>query len=105
MKSLLLIPVMCLLCFGCTSNGNNSTGMKKEESSADWEITTKVKALILADTSISASARLVSVSTRNGVVTLSGNVPTQSDKDRINKIAQNISGVKSVNNQIAVSNS
>ncbi|HSW86455.1 MAG TPA: BON domain-containing protein, partial [Rhabdochlamydiaceae bacterium] len=94
MKSLLLIPAMCLLCFACNPDGrNNKNGAQSQEHSADWTITAKVKAAIMADASLSAAARFVSVNTKNGVVTLTGTVPPKEDSDRIVKIAQNVSGV------------
>src|ERR1700733_1874593 len=97
MKNLLLIPAMVLLCVGCNSNDSgNSKDSQMQENSADWTITTKVKSAILADTSISASARLVSVSTTNGVVTLTGTVSTKEDRDRIVKLVKNIDGVQKV---------
>lgn len=106
MKSLLLIPTMCLLCFACNPNGrSNSHRSQSQENSADWSITTKVKAAIMADSSISASARFVSVNTTDGVVTLTGTVPTQADSDRIVRIAENVNGVMSVDNQMTLSNS
>jgi hyperosmotically inducible periplasmic protein len=104
MKSLLLIPAMCVLCFACNPNGNNNNGNRSQEHSADWSITTKVKSAIMADSSLSASARFVSVSTTNGAVTLTGTVPTNADRDRIGRIAKNVNGVQSVDNQITVSN-
>jgi hyperosmotically inducible periplasmic protein len=104
MKKLLLIPVMCLLCFACNPNGrSNNNRNQSQENSPDWQITTKVKAAIMADSSISASARFVSVNTTGGVVTLTGTVPTQEDSDRIVKIAGNVDGVVSVDNQITLS--
>ncbi len=103
MKKLLLIPVLALVCVACDdSNYNRCAGMQSQESSADWEITTKVKAQILSDSSISGSARFVSVSTINGVVYLSGSVSSRADRDRIVKIAQNVRGVVRVDNQMTV---
>jgi len=110
-KILLLIPVFCLICVGCASGNNtgsqkaNGQGSNGQASSADWAITTKVKAAIMADSSLSASSRMVSVSTTNGVVTLSGNVASQSDMDRIMSITQGVNGVQSVDNQMTVSSS
>ena len=105
MKKLLLIPAMCLVCFACSSGTNcNNNGVQSQETSADWAITTKVKSSIMSDTSISASARFVSVNTTNGVVTLTGSVPTKEDRDRIVRITKKVSGVVSVDNQITISN-
>ncbi len=111
MKKLLLIPVLALVCAACDNdsccNGSNNGVMSQDasqENSADWVITTKVKAEILADTSISASARFVSVSTTNGIVTLTGSVPTRGDRYTIVKIAKGVKGVVRVDNQITIAN-
>lgn len=105
MKKFLLVPIACVLLFGCNNmNTTTSNGGQTEETLEDWTITTKVKAEILASTHISASARLVSVSTNDGVVTLTGNVPTMDDSDRIVAIAESVNGVVSVNNQMNVTN-
>lgn len=107
-KLLLCIPALCLICSGCGScgsccgNGNCSAVQTQKEDPADWEITTKVKAEILSDTTIGAMARFVSVSTTDGVVTLTGSVPTQKDKDLIGKIAKKVKGVSRVDNRITV---
>jgi hyperosmotically inducible protein len=107
MKKLLLIPALCLVCAACCGNGggcgSNNDQVQSQEMSSDWSITTKVKAEILSDTSISASARFVSVSTTDGVVTLTGSVPTREDRERIYRIARKVNGVKRVDNQITIS--
>ncbi len=108
MKALLLIPALSIVCFACGCGGmcskKNDT-VQSQETSADWKITTKVKSEIMTDTSISGSARFVSVSTTDGVVTLTGSISSRSDRDRIVKIAKNVGGVKKVNNQITIANS
>ena len=105
MKKILFISAISLLCVACnTNNPNKSNSVQAEEQSADWAITTKVKAAILADGSLSAKAKMVTVNTTNGVVTLSGGVPTKEDKDRIEQIAKGIQGVTKVNNQLTVTN-
>lgn len=122
MKKLLFIPALSLLCFSCScskndsgdcgnNNCNNRTqsncsngAMESSENTGDWQITTKVKSAIMSDSSISGSARFVSVNTTNGVVTLTGKVPTQDDSDRIVSIAKNVRGVMGVNNQMTVTN-
>jgi hyperosmotically inducible periplasmic protein len=108
MKKLLLIPALCVLCCACNTknnnNGNNPDDQNQSgETSADWEITTKVKAQIMSDSTISASARMVSVETTDGVVTLTGSVPTEDDMDRIVMIVQQVNGVVRVDNQMTVS--
>ena len=72
------------------------------ESAADWAITFKVKNAILADPSISLSANLVHVKTSNGVVTLSGTLPSRDDIDKVARKAKEVQGVKKIINQMKV---
>jgi len=64
----------------------------------DTTITTKVKAKFLADKRLKGSD--ISVETDNGVVKLTGNAPSASAKDAADDLASNVSGVKSVDNNI-----
>ena len=66
----------------------------------DTGITTKVKTAYAADPDLSAV--LISVETKDGVVTLSGPVKTAADKDRAVALAKAIEGVKDVSNQLSV---
>ena len=112
MKKLLLIPVLSLVCAACnsdsnccnTTNGAVASQGSSQEASADWVITTKVKAEIMANTTISAKSRLVSVTTNDGVVTLTGSVASRGDRYTIVKIAKGVRGVVRVDNQITIAN-
>jgi len=64
----------------------------------DTTITTKVKAKFLADKRLKGSD--ISVETDNGVVKLTGNALSASAKDAADDLASNVSGVKSVDNNI-----
>jgi hyperosmotically inducible periplasmic protein len=44
----------------------------------------------------------IDVDTRDGVVTLSGSVPSAAAKARASEIAQNVKNVRSVNNQLTL---
>ena len=106
MKQLLLLLAACAIFTSCNSTGSNSSGKDQtQEQSADWEITLKVKNAIVTDSELSASSRLVSVTTNNGTVTLSGAVSSKDDMNRIVKITKNVDGVKKVDNQMTVSSS
>jgi hyperosmotically inducible protein len=67
----------------------------------DAGITTSVKSKLAADDTVKASQ--VDVDTRNGVVTLSGNVESMAAKDQAVRIARETSGVQDVVDQIRVS--
>ena len=104
MKILYMVSAMCLLGAACNQTDSSRGGkVAVQEAPADWEITTHVKSAIMSDSSLSAGAKLVSVSTTNGVVTLIGSVPTKQDRERIVKLAKETRGVTKVDNQIAVS--
>ena len=103
MKKVLFISAISLLCIACNSNNSyEENAVQVEEQSYDWMITAKVKAAILADTALSANAKMVTVNTTNGIVTLSGGVPTKDEKDRIEDTVKHVQGVKKINNQLIV---
>ena len=89
------------------SNDETKEPTQKEEQSTspDWQITLKVKEAILSDSSLSPGNRFVSVSTTDGVVTLTGKVSDQYQINEIVKKAEGIAGVKSVVNKMTVSTS
>ncbi len=66
----------------------------------DAGITTKVKSKLAADANTSAIK--ISVDTINGVVSLTGTVPTQTEKAKAEEIAKNTEGVTRVDNRITV---
>jgi osmotically-inducible protein OsmY len=80
---------------GCSSTPTSSgTG----EWFDDTWITTKVKTQLIGDTTVSGTS--INVETFRGVVQLSGFAATQAEADRAVKLAQSVSGVKSVKNDI-----
>jgi hyperosmotically inducible periplasmic protein len=64
----------------------------------DTAITAKVKTKLATDSRLHGSD--VSVETNNGVVTLTGSATTASAKRAAEELAENVSGVHSVNNQV-----
>ena len=68
----------------------------------DTSITAKVKLQLAKDSS--TSAMKTEVHTQNGVVYLSGNADNAAQKDLVTKLAQNVPGVASVNNNMTVVN-
>jgi hyperosmotically inducible protein len=70
------------------------------DTASDTLITSKIKASLLAEENLSSTK--IKVRTDNGHVLLSGSVPTQSEVERAEKIASEVKGVKSVQNQIQV---
>lgn len=68
---------------------------------SDTEITTKVKTKLLSKPGISST--LISVSTNNSVVTLTGNLPSKDMRNKAVNVAQQTTGVKKVNNYLTSS--
>lgn len=66
----------------------------------DSVITTKVKAELVKDDT--TKARHINVTTRNGVVTLSGTVDSETEKEKAAQDAQLVEGVASVDNKLMV---
>jgi hyperosmotically inducible protein len=83
-----------------SSGSSSGTAAKAGVAIDDSVITTKIKSSILTDSAIKGSD--ISVDTKNGEVTLTGSVKSQAQMDRAQKLAQNIDGVKSVQNKLEV---
>ncbi len=66
----------------------------------DSYITTKVKAELAKDSD--TKARHIKVTTKDGVVALSGTVNSKAEKDKAEADARNIKGVQDVNNGLEV---
>lgn len=89
--------------FANTNQDQNSNGQaaSAQQYMSDSKITLAVKAKLLADKDIKSTD--ISVTTENGVVTLTGTVPDAMQKDKAAKIAQDAEGVKSVVNNLQLS--
>lgn len=82
---------------GCAvTRGQSSVGEYIDDST----ITTQVKAKMVADKQVDASA--ISVETLNGTVLLSGFAKNSAERDTAGEIARGVKGVKSVKNEIIV---
>jgi osmotically-inducible protein OsmY len=83
---------------GCASTSDRSMGAVID----DTAITTKVKSAFASDPDVSALR--VSVKTVDGRVNLTGEVKSQAEKRKAEQVARNVSGVRSVNNELIVAN-
>jgi len=72
----------------------------ESRTATDATVTTAVKNRLAADPTTSAAR--VNVDTANGVVTLSGAVPTAAEKSEAERIARNTQGVTQVVNNVTV---
>ena len=88
---------------GKAKTAANKTGhaaKRAGETVTDASITTAVKTHLMKDSV--ARGTSIDVSTTDGVVTISGAVPTAADKARIGQLVEKTTGVKSVNNELTV---
>lgn len=81
------------------SNGGSESATTGQ-AMTDAGITTKLKAKLLADDS--TSGLKIHVETNNGVVTLTGDAKTVSEKARAEQVALATDGVNRVNNKLEV---
>jgi osmotically-inducible protein OsmY len=85
--------------------GNNATAAGSSESVgehlSDGTITTKVKAELLGAKDVRAQD--IHVKTQNGVVWLTGSVPSRADKTRAQQVVSGVSGVQMIKNRLKVS--
>ena len=83
------------------SDVKGSTTSETGEVVTDAWITTKVKADLLATDGVSGTS--INVDTKDGVVTLTGNVNSSAEADKAVTVARGIKGVTKVDSQLSVS--
>jgi len=103
-STLIGVSIAALLGVSAISVAADSTDSSSTVGAAisDTVITGEVKTKIAADTRLQGSD--VHVQTDNGVVTLTGSANSGSAKDAAEELARNVSGVHSVNNELAAPN-
>jgi hyperosmotically inducible periplasmic protein len=69
---------------------------------SDVAITQAIRKAVVADKGLSVNARNVKVITKRGVVTLRGPVESAAEKETIGAKAQQVAGVKRVDNQLEI---
>lgn len=74
----------------------------QSENEADRAITQSVRQAIVADDSLSTNGKNVKIITQNGTVTLRGPVKSEQEKTTIVAKAQQVAGVKNVDNQLEI---
>ena len=74
----------------------------QSETEADRTLTQQIRKAVMADDSLSTTAKNIKIITINGVVTLRGPVNSPHEKETIAAKAQQIAGVNSIDNQLEV---
>lgn len=109
MQVKIVIPaILVIVLTGCASavgsgygqGGLSSDGRSYSKAREDNTITARVNSLLVQDRQITAMN--IEVTTRNGVVTLTGTVPSRSLSERAARLAASVEGVKTVVNHLRV---
>ena len=85
-------------------NDATKTAGDQSESEADRTISQNIRKVITSDDTVSTNGKNVKIITVDGVVTLRGPVKSEAEKTNIAAKAQQIAGVKNVENQLEVAN-
>lgn len=85
-------------------NDATKTAGDQAENEADRTISQNIRQAISADDSISTNGKNAKIITVDGTVTLRGPVKSEKEKTNIGAKAQQIAGVKSVDNQLEITN-
>jgi osmotically-inducible protein OsmY len=84
------------------SSNSEVTAESQKNNRSDVEITRQIRQKIVKDDSLSSNAHNVKIITQNGNVVLKGPVQSSAEKSKIEREAQNVAGVKSIQNKLEI---
>ena len=84
------------------TNSAAPTPMDQGNNASDLKITQKIRQAVMADGSLSFTAKNVKIITQNGKVTLRGPVNSEDERSRIEAAARKVAGTAVVDNQLEV---
>ena len=82
--------------------GATMTPGDQSESEADRTVTQQIRRAVVADDSLSTTAKNVKIITTDGIVTLRGPVQSPHEKEAIEAKARQLAGMNKVDNQLEV---
>ena len=85
-------------------NDATKTAGDQAENEADRTISQNIRQAVIADDAVSTNGKNAKIITVDGTVTLRGPVKSEKEKTNIGAKAQQIAGVKSVDNQLEIAN-
>jgi hyperosmotically inducible periplasmic protein len=83
-------------------SGDRPTADDQSNAPGDLKLTQQIRKAVVADDSLSTNAHNVKIVAVDGVVTLRGPVDSAEEKKRVAAKAQQVAGVRHVNNQLEV---
>lgn len=107
-KELLLASSLCIILTACDhqepkhAEPTPPPPAERVEVGQDRDISDRIRAVLSQENSLSDKAKAVNIVTQDGVVTISGQVESSKEKNKIEKRAKKIEGVKGINNNIEV---
>jgi hypothetical protein len=84
------------------TNSAALTPMDQNNNQSDLKITQQIRQAVMADGSLSFTAKNVKIITQNGKVTLRGPVNSAQERDAIDAAARKVAGASQVDNQLEV---
>ena len=85
-------------------NDQTKTAGDQSESEADRTISQNIRRALTSDDSLSTNGKNAKIITVDGKVTLRGPVKSENEKSTIGAKAQQVAGVKNVDNQLEITN-
>ncbi|MCE5316062.1 MAG: BON domain-containing protein [Parachlamydia sp.] len=85
-----------------TEVSQDVTALDQSENAEDQMITRKIRQAVVADKELSMSAANVQIITREGVVTLTGMVRNQAEKEKVERIADRLKGNNRLENKLQI---
>lgn len=82
--------------------GDTLTPGDQSESQADRTLTQQIRKAVVADDSLSTTAKNIKIITNNGVVTLRGPVQDLREREKIAAKAEQFAGTNKIDNQLEV---
>ena len=82
--------------------GDTQTPQKQTTGADDRELVAEIRRAVVDDKSLSTSAHNVKIVANSGVVTLRGPVRSKEEKIKVERHAQQVAGVSSVENQLDI---
>jgi hyperosmotically inducible protein len=85
-----------------TSKDEKTTSTTADQNKADREMTAKIRKAIVDDKSLSTKAHNVTIKTKNGMVTLTGKVDSDAERESVVSKAKEAAGSSSVTDNLTV---
>lgn len=84
------------------TNPNAPVATDTSNDAADVQLTARVRKVLVDDAALSTASKNVTIVVNGGNVTLRGQVPSDTEKTRIDTLATGVAGVTHVDNQIEI---